>query len=292
MYEYLKGLSVTLCLLGDRVGENTTSEELNNLSLFFLKTSKLFLANQKDIKSLEDLRKETIYLVSFLELLKFTKRISSSNAEFIITSVTEFLKVLSTTIEHEKSLVPNLLALSDLDTSMVRNFAKHSEQEKYIQGDLKKNYFTNFGKIFNENPDEIILQKHLEEKLASTAQSISEQVHEVESKPLHVPTIFNKKHEVETKSDQPNPTHKKTDETGSSSKLVYTYFGDNEQKVIEERREKIMSVLKRGGGNIKEILANFPGINEKMLQRDLSELMRDRRVVMMGKKRWAKYYVK
>lgn len=77
-----------------------------------------------------------------------------------------------------------------------------------------------------------------------------------------------------------------------SDPIVYTFFG-SEDKIINDRREKILSILKSGGGaSIGDISKQFPGLNSKTLQRDLLDLMREKRVIMLGKKRWAKYYLK
>lgn len=72
----------------------------------------------------------------------------------------------------------------------------------------------------------------------------------------------------------------------------------NEEVTVEPksdmdiRRGRIVSELKKGGGSIKDIGTKLGDINEKTLQRDLLELMRERKVIMLGKKRWAKYYLK
>ena len=60
----------------------------------------------------------------------------------------------------------------------------------------------------------------------------------------------------------------------------------------DERRDRILKSLINGGGSIKEIASKLKDIGEKTIQRDLLELMRDKKVIMLGKKRWSKYYLK
>jgi hypothetical protein len=74
--------------------------------------------------------------------------------------------------------------------------------------------------------------------------------------------------------------------------MVYTFFG-SEDKIIEDRKNKLLEILKVGGGvAIGDVTKHFPGLNVKTLQRDLLDLMREKKVIMLGKKRWAKYYLK
>ncbi len=61
---------------------------------------------------------------------------------------------------------------------------------------------------------------------------------------------------------------------------------------MESRRNRILETLSLGGGSIKDVTGKLPDMSEKTVQRDLIELMRDKKIVMMGKKRWAKYYIK
>ena len=61
---------------------------------------------------------------------------------------------------------------------------------------------------------------------------------------------------------------------------------------IENRRERIMSLLSISGGTIKDVANKLKDVNEKTVQRDLTELISEKKVIMLGKKRWAKYYVK
>jgi hypothetical protein len=58
------------------------------------------------------------------------------------------------------------------------------------------------------------------------------------------------------------------------------------------RPERIMDILKAGGVlGIKDIASNLPQYSEKMIQRELAELVQLRRVEKTGEKRWSRYKV-
>jgi len=68
---------------------------------------------------------------------------------------------------------------------------------------------------------------------------------------------------------------------------------ENEQGMaVGERRDRIVEILRAGGVlGIKDIAANLPQYSEKMVQRELVELVRSGRVVKTGEKRWSRYRV-
>lgn len=60
--------------------------------------------------------------------------------------------------------------------------------------------------------------------------------------------------------------------------------------VTDIRAASILEVLRTGGSwGIKDILAHLPEYSEKMIQRELSELVQKRVVAKQGAKRWSKY---
>ncbi|MFZ2886779.1 MAG: hypothetical protein WA021_03095 [Minisyncoccia bacterium] len=62
--------------------------------------------------------------------------------------------------------------------------------------------------------------------------------------------------------------------------------------VTGERPEQIMDILKFGGTlGIKDIAANVPQYSEKMVQRELAELVVSGKVQKLGSKRWSRYRV-
>ena len=62
--------------------------------------------------------------------------------------------------------------------------------------------------------------------------------------------------------------------------------------VLNQRQKKILDVLAIGGLGLKELTEQLPDLNEKAIQRDLLNLIRNRKIIMIGKKRWSKYYLK
>ena len=58
------------------------------------------------------------------------------------------------------------------------------------------------------------------------------------------------------------------------------------------RADQIMDILKVGGIlGIKDISVNLPQYSEKMIQRELADLVSAQRVTKLGAKRWSKYHV-
>jgi len=63
-------------------------------------------------------------------------------------------------------------------------------------------------------------------------------------------------------------------------------------EVLSSRGDQIMEILKQGGTlGIKDISINVPQYSEKMVQRELAELVRLNRVRKVGAKRWSKYQI-
>ena len=59
-----------------------------------------------------------------------------------------------------------------------------------------------------------------------------------------------------------------------------------------QRSDRIMDMLKVGGMlGIKDISTNLPQYSEKMIQRELAELVTSGRVRKLGAKRWSRYEI-
>lgn len=58
------------------------------------------------------------------------------------------------------------------------------------------------------------------------------------------------------------------------------------------RKIKILKILQKSASNLSEISINFTDITIKTVQRDLLDLMRERKIIRLGERRWAKYYLK
>lgn len=61
-------------------------------------------------------------------------------------------------------------------------------------------------------------------------------------------------------------------------------------ELMTGRADRIMDILKLGGTlGIKDVAANLPQYSEKMIQRELADLVDSGRVQKIGAKRWSKY---
>ncbi len=62
--------------------------------------------------------------------------------------------------------------------------------------------------------------------------------------------------------------------------------------IAEARAERIMDILRVGGTlGIKDIASNLPQYSEKMIQRELADLVEGQRVIKTGDKRWSRYRI-
>lgn len=90
------------------------------------------------------------------------------------------------------------------------------------------------------------------------------------------------------RSLSPNRTERK--QTTSQKDKVATVKNTSSSK---ERGERIMDILRVGGVlGIKDIAMNLPQYSEKMIQRELVELVESGGVIKTGEKRWSKYQIK
>lgn len=81
-------------------------------------------------------------------------------------------------------------------------------------------------------------------------------------------------------------TKREREEKGLGNKNI------NRVEQINFRHKRILEILSVGGLGLKELLEAMPEANEKTIQRDILLLIRGRKLIMIGKKRWAKYYLK
>jgi hypothetical protein len=69
-------------------------------------------------------------------------------------------------------------------------------------------------------------------------------------------------------------------------------FQTVEESQSAQRRAAILSVLAVGGNSVNDIKYKFPQYSPKTLQRDINEMIDEKKIVRIGDKRWAKYYIK
>ncbi|MFZ2555676.1 MAG: hypothetical protein WAZ27_01950 [Minisyncoccia bacterium] len=90
--------------------------------------------------------------------------------------------------------------------------------------------------------------------------------------------------ERSTPFTQPRPVAKRTEQKD------VTILSENEASSGGQRSEIILDILKTGGVlGIRDISSNLPQYSEKMIQRELSNLVDSGRVRKIGAKRWSRY---
>lgn len=101
-----------------------------------------------------------------------------------------------------------------------------------------------------------------------------------------------------TPSPRNRPVKDIKDTYGSTAKVVGdnggspTVMNSKNDGQISVRRQSILEVLQNGGlMGIKDICTNLPEYSEKMIQRELAELVESGKVRKAGLKRWSRYSV-
>lgn len=259
MHEYIKKLAASLCLLEEFIKDIEFKSEIKKLTMSLINFN-------ADISKRHELRKVLIQVVDVLDILKIAKKVSAMNANIILEATVKIIEELDKSIEQEESLLLPRFSLLEISQAMMRERVKNELRESVQKTNLDlENMIFNFTKI--------------PEKSAEEKQEKLDIVDKVENKKDIVKDLTKdllKEEKIPVKSEP----------------MVYTIFGEAEQNLINERRAQIMAILKNGGGSIASVSKLLPGLNPKTLQRDLIELMRERKVIMLGKKRWAKYYLK
>lgn len=81
-----------------------------------------------------------------------------------------------------------------------------------------------------------------------------------------------------------------TDRTGTGAGVQPSHSSSNSLRDLSSRVQNILEILKTGGSlGIRDISANLPEYSEKMIQRELLELVSEGRVKKEGLKRWSRY---
>jgi hypothetical protein len=214
---------------------------------------------------------------------KSMKVVTEMNAEIIIASCLRLIEGVDAKIHHSNSYILPKFSLSEMSDKLLRDRVRDKEQNKYFKQNL--NTEDDVFKMTKIPTFESSIEQGLQYEGRGFKDFLSQ------SADLGLKSQKEKKEEMEVpKFDWGNGNYKP--QITDNKPLVYTFFG-SEERIIEERKVKLMDILKTGGGmSIGDIAKVFPGLNSKTLQRDLLELMRERKVIMLGKKRWSKYYLK
>ena len=264
MFEYIKRVSVAISFIAQKIDiEGVKIKDiLETVSLELLGLAQSFRGDKYRNEDLQRLQDKIVYLVDLVDFARINRFVSQMNAQVFIDSQVAFLKHILNLSEQKNSLYSPLYRLKELDDLFARKQAKESVQSKFAAN-------LDFG--FSEN----LLQT---QKVLTRYSDIVTQ----EPKSFVTETVQEQVKTVET-------TELRSEEKPVAAKAM---VDKNVEKEIEARRAKILSILSSGGCSIKEISMKMPDINEKTIQRDLLELMHDKKVIMLGKKRWARYYLK
>lgn len=97
--------------------------------------------------------------------------------------------------------------------------------------------------------------------------------------------------EIEVQKLEKEETVQLTKE-GSMQEVIGGMVLGTEAVTARDRKKMILAIISRQASGLKDLRELIPNTNDKMLQRDLNDLIRDRKVMRLGSKRWAKYYLK
>lgn len=267
MFEYIKRVSVAINFVAQKIekdGDKIRSL-LEDLSLELLSLSQEFRGNKFELKDLQILQKKVLYIIDLVDSARISGFISQMNAKVFIDSQVAFLKHISKLIEQKNSIFSSIYKLKELDEFLARKSAKENSQNQFASEG-------NFA--FNEN------------------------VFKAQEKNFNYAVIIPKTEEKNLQKELLNENEKKGEKDKIEVENNHVEVKEQAQqnvfseKEIEARRANILAILTSGGCSIKEISSKMQGINEKTIQRDLLELMQDKKVIMLGKKRWARYYLK
>lgn len=269
MFEYIKRVSVAISFIAQKVDESglKVKNVLETLSLDLLLIAQLFKDDKYKGEDLQKLEEKISYLIDVVDFARISGFVSYMNAKVFTDSQVAFLRHVYNLIDQKTSLSIPLYHLKELDDHLARKHAKENLQNKF-----DFNFTDTTGETRNKN----LSYQNVTTQTATKSVVKDLVKKEVESEKEIPQEIF---------ADAPKKIVEEVliAREGSYEKL---------EKEIKERRNRILQALTSGGGSIKEISSKMKDVSEKTIQRDLLELMRDKKVIMLGKKRWAKYYLK
>ncbi len=264
MFEYIKRVSIAISFIAQKIDIEALKmrDILSDISFDLLFIAQNFRTDNYKLEDLKNLESKITYLIDLVDFARINSHISPMNAKVFVDSMITFLKHIINLIDQKNSHNLPLYHLRELDETFARKQAKEREQSRFTSPGTSGE----FG--FSELP------AHTKRQSQSVPTEVPERV-EVTA-PVSIPEV-------------PREIPKKILEES----MIYPdgsleYF----EKEIHDRRTRILNALIAGGGSIKEIATKLKDISEKTIQRDLLELMRDKKVIMLGKKRWSKYYLK
>jgi hypothetical protein len=203
--------------------------------------------------------------------------ITTMNAKIFNDSMLAFLKQVEHVLVRKNSIHLPEFKLSELDNQFSRKVGKELSQSKLFHSE-------DFSVIPN-------LESHnwFKESFLSKQDERVMSIKKDGTSGVRVTTTY---------TDENKQGLEKKEEPASSKKIVEEKFLNPEQpsegtdKEMLGRRQRVLQCLSYGGASIKDIWSQMKDVSEKTVQRDLLGLMREKKVIMLGKKRWAKYYLK
>jgi hypothetical protein len=298
MFEYIKRVSVAISFIAQKVSDNDVKLKnvLEEVSFDLLLIAQKFKSVDYKVNDLKKLEEKISYLIDVVEFGKINTSITAMNADVFINSQVNFLKHIVNLIDQKNSLTLPAYNLKNLEEILARKQAKGNLQNSYSSA----NNITTFD--FSETPSSENLETKNLENISHQNSEKNSPVNSIEVAKVQPKNIQESNQpETEEESEGYKPEDKSEDKIEPPKKILeesiitpVNHFTSPQsiEKEIEERRNKILKCLVNGGGSIRDIAIKLPDLNEKTIQRDLLGLMREKKVIMLGKKRWAKYYLK
>jgi hypothetical protein len=223
------------------------------------------------------LEKQICLLVDLVDVGRAGNFITTMNAKIFNDSMLAFLKQVEHVLVRKNSIHLPEFKLSELDNQFSRKVGKELSQSKLFHSE-------DFSVIPN-------LESHnwFKESFLSKQDERVMSIKKDGTSGVRVTTTY---------TDENKQGLEKKEEPASSKKIVEEKFLNPEQpsegtdKEMLGRRQRVLQCLSYGGASIKDIWSQMKDVSEKTVQRDLLGLMREKKVIMLGKKRWAKYYLK
>jgi hypothetical protein len=278
MFEYIKRVSVAVSFISEKIdlrGERVKSI-LDTISLDLLLIAQNFRTDTFSVRDLQKLEHKISYLIDIIDFARISSLISEMNANVFVDSQIAFLKHIINLTDQKNSLSLPIYQLKQLDESMARKNAKESLQNRFAFSDLDMKFSEMPNSFKKENLKYNNIPVATQTQTQKPVETFSQNNSKIEDEQIDVKEAPKKILEESVLYPQGNP--------GRSP--------ENVENEIGNRRKRILQALSTGGGSIREISVKLKDVNEKTLQRDLLELMKDKKVIMLGKKRWSKYYLK
>jgi hypothetical protein len=280
MFEYIKRVSIAISFIAKKIDnkEESLKSVLETTSLELLLIAQNFRSTDFKETDLRKVQTKILYIIDVVDFARINSFISAMNATVFVDSQIAFLKHISNLLNQKTSIYVPMLHLKELDDVFARRSAKENAQNNFV------NY--NFSEVENIGGSQNFMYKNIQTNIEDKV-DVKRDEEIILPKPIVQERVVEKIVEkVQAKKILEESFIKKEDRVWQEGSL------ESLEQEIEIRQERILKALVNGGGSIREIASKMKDINEKTIQRDLLDLMREKKVIMLGKKRWSKYYLK